>query len=118
MKKALYVLFVAIFLLSSCAVLDRTPSIYYNEEELSLEDITEMRHSVESPEETQPTLSLVPYSQAPTAVPVYWNANGNVWHLNTECGYLNRDGDIIFGSTEEAIKSGKVRVCSPCEKKK
>ena len=42
MKRALMALFVATFVFSSCSVLDRKPTIYYNEEELTLEEIAQM----------------------------------------------------------------------------
>ena len=118
MKRAMCAVFVAIFLFSSCTVLDRKPSIYYNEDELSLDEITEMRHSFETPDESHSELNLVPYRDGEIEAPVYWNKNSKVWHLNAKCGYLNSEGEIIFGSIDDAVINGKTKVCSLCDKKK
>lgn len=116
MKRVFCALFVATFVFSSCTLLDRTPSIYYNEEELSLGDITEMRHSFVEDESANQTAVLVPYDETYVDVAVYWTENGKVWHLTPRCGYLKSGSQIIYGSRENAEKCGKTRVCSSCEK--
>ena len=118
MKKLICALFVATFAFSSCAVLDRTPSIYYNESELSLEDITKMSEGLKEPIETMSLLRLVPYGDEQVVNAVYWTEKGGVWHLSKECSYLGEDSDVFYGSVENAIECGKARVCVPCDKKK
>ena len=118
MKKLICALFVATFAFSSCAVLDRMPSIYYNESELSLHDITKMSDDLVEPNETVSQLRLVPYSDEAVENSVYWTEKGSVWHLSPSCSYLGEDSDIFYGSVESATDCGKARVCMPCEKKK
>lgn len=115
MKRIFFALFVATFAFSSCALLDRTPSIYYNEEELSLGDITEMRYSFKEEEVVDEDYLLVPYGETYVENAVYWTKNGKVWHLTPKCGHLKSGGQIIYGSREDAEKCGKTRVCSSCE---
>ena len=118
MKRYLCVVFVTIFFFSSCTVLDRKSTIYYNESELSLGDVTEMRHMFDEQESTvQSKGELVPYNDTEVVFPVYWTKNGKVWHLTPECGYFTEGNEIIYGSKEDAIKCGKQRVCQLCEKK-
>ena len=117
MKRYLCAIFIISFVFSSCMVLDRKPTIYYNEEELSLEDITQMRQTFEEPELSEQNYeNLVPYSDKNVEIRVYWVKNGNVWHTSPECGYFNDDVEIIFGSEEDAIQCGKQRACRICGK--
>lgn len=116
MKRRLCALFVAAFVFSSCAVLDRTPTIYYNEEELSLGDITEMRHSFEKSEIEKETVELVPYDGEPGDGLVYWIESGQVWHLSYKCRHLSSESKVIYGSEENAVECGKSRACMTCSK--
>ena len=113
-KRLILTFFAGIFLLSSCTVLDRTPTIYYNESELSLADITNMRNDF--PEETQKSVNLIPYSENSVKDIVYWVENGSVWHLRTSCGYIKDGSDLFYGSEEDALLCGKEKVCSNCVK--
>jgi hypothetical protein len=47
--KTFFALFAVIVLFSSCSPLDRTATIYYNESEISIDDITAMREAFEDP---------------------------------------------------------------------
>ena len=117
MKRLICALFVATFAFSSCAVLDRTPSIYYNEDELSLYDITQMIESINEPLEAVSPLRLIPYGEETVENAVYWTEKGSVWHSSSSCSYLGKDSDIFYGSVENATECGKTRLCLPCEKK-
>ena len=117
MKRYLCAIFVVSFIFSSCTVLDRKSTIYYNEDELSLSDITEMRHVLEETEKIfNPKGKLVPYTDDEIESCVYWTKNGKVWHLTPECGYFTDGVEIIYGSEENAVECGKQRVCLLCEK--
>ena len=117
MKILICALFVATFTFSSCAVLDRTPSIYYNEDKLSLEQITEMERDFENPESETERAVLVPVGDVIPDIPVFWTKNGKVWHLTTECGHLSSESEIFYGSTHSAEQNGKTRVCVTCDKR-
>lgn len=119
MKRILCSLFVLSFVLSSCTLLDRSQTIYYNEVELSFQDITEMRYEFEENEPiTKETAELVAYGMSDTSSCVYWTENGSVWHLNADCGYMSNSKKIIYGSEAAAIECGKSKICSLCEKNK
>ena len=45
---------------------------------------------------------------------VYWVAGGSVWHLHSECPSLLRSREILQGTVQDAIESGKERVCKRC----
>ncbi len=47
---------------------------------------------------------------------LYWTSGGSVWHTRLSCGYLSKDGDVYYGTLEEAISAEKSRCCSACEK--
>ena len=118
MKRFFCVLFVASFVLSSCAVLDRRSTIYYNEKELSLDDITEMRYSFEEDPTSEKNAEFVPYGDVFSEECVYWTESGSVWHLTSDCGYLSGAEKIIYGSEADAVKLKKTRICSLCDKNK
>lgn len=46
---------------------------------------------------------------------VYWAAGGEVYHIDPNCSYLDRTGELVQGSVEEAAQAGKGRLCSLCE---
>jgi hypothetical protein len=58
-----------------------------------------------------PATTEVPTENAGTVV--YWTQNGEVWHLKQDCRYL-KNKTVLSGSPEDAITSGKKRVCSGC----
>ena len=118
MKKFICSLFVAVFVFSSCTVLDRSSDIYYNENKLSLDDITNMRHEFSEVEPSVKGINLIPYENAVSDEPVYWVDGGQVWHLKTECGYISDGSTVFYGSLENAVQCGKYRVCSSCENNK
>ena len=115
MKRLILSFLALIFLLSACTVLDRTSTIYYNESELSLADVTQMRQ--EFPEETEKTVNLIPCGEDDIENAVYWTKSGNVWHLQSDCGYVKNGSDLFYGSESDALSFGKERVCTSCSKK-
>ena len=114
MKRALMALFVATFVFSSCSVLDRKPTIYYNEEELTLEEIAQMAESFKNAESENATFSLIAYGDENVSTPFYWTEGGSVWHRSIECGHLRNTDKVFYGAEADAIKCGKQRACSSC----
>lgn len=47
--------------------------------------------------------------------PVYWTKSGSVWHTYEDCGSLKNSNNVFSGSVDEAIESGKKKLCSRCE---
>ena len=45
---------------------------------------------------------------------VYWVTGGSVWHRHSECPSLGRSREILQGTVQEAVESGKERVCKRC----
>ena len=112
--------FLAVLVLTSCSVLDRNAKITYNGEELSLSDVTEMRHDfpIETEKETEKReVTLVPYGAASFENAVYWVQNGEVWHISSDCGHIKSGSEVIYGTEKNAIECGKLRLCSSCSKK-
>lgn len=121
MKNAVILtVFLAVLLLSSCSVLDRNAKITYNGEELSLSDVTEMRHDFPI-EETEKTakreITLVPYGETSLENPVYWVKSGEVWHISSDCGHIRSGSEVMYGTEKNALEYGKLRLCLSCAKK-
>ena len=114
MKRALLALFVVTFVFSSCSVLDRKPTIYYNEEELTLEEIAQMAESFRSVDDEDTERSIIAYGDENMPSPVYWTEGGSVWHCNLDCRHLKTADKIFYGNENDAIKCGKSRSCSSC----
>ena len=47
---------------------------------------------------------------------VYWTSGGSVWHTSRECSYIKNSKNILSGTVDEAISSGKKQLCSSCQK--
>ena len=60
----------------------------------------------ESGQETQEDSSIV-----------YWTSSGTVWHTKRDCSHIRNSQNVISGTVEEAISSGKKQLCSSCQKK-
>ena len=115
MKRVFLSLLFAVLIFSSCSVLDRNASIYYNENELSLGDVTEMRHTFPIDEEETKNITLVPIGEADSDKVVYWINGGSVWHKTYTCGYIKDGSEVFYGSEEIAVENGKNAVCSACK---
>ena len=48
---------------------------------------------------------------------VYWTSSGTVWHTIRDCSHIRNSQNVISGTVEEAISSGKKQLCSSCQKK-
>ena len=48
---------------------------------------------------------------------VYWTSSGTVWHTKRDCSHIRNSQNVISGTVEEAISSGKKQLCSSCQKK-
>ena len=116
-KLGFLVLFVVIFSICSCSVLDRNAKITYNEEELSLDDVTAIGDSFGSESEPDRSVVIETYSEDFVDTPVYWTESGGVWHTNPDCRYLRNVDRIVCGSEENAVDEGKSRLCSGCKGK-
>lgn len=46
---------------------------------------------------------------------VYWAPGGSVYHAYDDCYHLDRTGELMVGSIDEAQAAGKERLCSACE---
>ena len=116
MKFAFLALLFAIITFSSCAVLDRSATIYYNEEELSLADVTEMRHIFDETENGLKSVTLIPCEEISADETVYWLKSGSVWHKTYECRYIKDGSEVFYGTKEKAAENGKINCCSACNK--
>ena len=48
---------------------------------------------------------------------VYWAPFGHVYHTHEDCGALNRSDTLTKGTVDQAIASGRTRLCSFCAKR-
>ncbi|MBE6684891.1 MAG: hypothetical protein E7592_04505 [Ruminococcaceae bacterium] len=49
---------------------------------------------------------------------VYWTKGGGVYHLYEDCSYIKSSSEILSGTLEEALETGKSGVCSRCQSRK
>ncbi|MBO4359030.1 MAG: hypothetical protein J5796_04435 [Erysipelotrichaceae bacterium] len=47
---------------------------------------------------------------------VYWSTFGRVYHTHDDCPHLNQSETLTYGTAEEAIAAGRVRLCKTCAK--
>lgn len=47
---------------------------------------------------------------------VYWTTFGKVYHTHDDCSHLNQSETLTYGTVEEAIAAGRVRLCKTCAK--
>lgn len=47
---------------------------------------------------------------------VYWTSGGTVWHTRRDCSYIKNSQNVLFGTVDEAMSSGKKKLCSSCQK--
>ena len=67
------------------------------------------------PETTEPPETATPITTADTdEALVYWTKNGEVWHTRSTCSSLAKSKEILSGTVEQAISSGKDRICKRC----
>ncbi len=68
--------------------------------------------------EPEPVINLVCFGEEEVEedLRLYWTSGGSVWHTRLMCGYLSKEGDIYYGTREQAVVDGKGRCCSACEK--
>ena len=111
------VLFVVIFSICSCSVLDRSAKITYNGEELSLDDLSFIGEGFGVDSEQQRNVVIEAYSDEAVDMPVYWTESGGVWHISLDCRCLRNVDKVICGSVENAVDEGKSRSCSGCSDK-
>ena len=91
--------------------------------ESETEKVTETEVKTESPteivteeitsEEAITTETEDPSNEASEIV--FWTEKGGVWHTSANCRYI-KNSEVISGTVNEAIESGKERLCSVCEK--
>lgn len=50
-------------------------------------------------------------------VSVYWTAYGKKYHTHEDCQHLDRSDELVMGSIEDAIESGRSTICKTCAKR-
>ncbi len=45
---------------------------------------------------------------------VYWTTFGKVYHTSSECSHINGKDNVDDGTVQEAIESGRTRMCKTC----
>lgn len=81
--------------------------------EIKTESLTEIVTEEITSEEAITTETEDPSNEASEIV--YWTEKGEVWHTSANCRYI-KNSEVISGTVNEAIESGKERLCSVCEK--
>ena len=49
---------------------------------------------------------------------VCWTAGGSVYHVYADCRYLKNVRSLYTGTSEQAVREGKEKLCSACEKRR
>ncbi len=105
-------------MLALCACGESGNTVIYNGRELSESEIQSMLHR-ETERETKPAATLTAYdgqTETPDEDSVYWTAGGSVFHVWSSCQHLNNK-KVYYGTVENAVSEGKLRVCSVCSQK-
>ena len=94
-----------------------SPETTSTPETTSAPETTSVPETTSAPETTTATITTsVPETTASIKQDqtVYWVQNGEVWHTTLECPSLSRSKNILSGSIDDAMASGKARVCKRC----
>ena len=112
---------VILFSTSSCAEKVVTNTEYYGGESMNAEILSHISESIfnemtsaaeETSSENTDEISLENHDGI-----YYWTDGGSVYHKWADCGHIKNSQDVKSGSRDEAILSGKEKLCSSCEKK-
>lgn len=72
-------------------------------------------NSVSNTVETTDTAGTTIESTEENPGVAFWTENGEVYHTKNTCGYL-KNKSYMTGTIQQAIESGKERLCSSCGK--
>ncbi len=84
--------------------------------ETESEAVKETVSETETETKTEITVELNSTEVEETENTVYWTEKGGVWHLTRDCRYIKNSTSVLSGTVEEAIESGKTKLCSACGK--
>ena len=112
---------VILFSASSCAEKVVTSTEYYGGESMNAEILSHISESIfnemtSAAEETS-SENIDEISSDNHDGIYYWTESGSVYHKWADCGHIKNSQDVKSGSRDEAILSGKEKLCSSCEKK-
>ena len=112
---------VILFSTSSCAEKVVTNTEYYGGESMNAEILSHISESIfnemtSAAEETSSENTDEISSDNHDGI-YYWTDGGSVYHKWADCGHIKNSQDVKSGSRDEAILSGKEKLCSSCEKK-
>ena len=112
---------VILFSTSSCAEKVVTNTEYYGGESMNAEILSHISESIfnemtSAAEETSSENTDEISSEHHDGI-YYWTDGGSVYHKWADCGHIKNSQDVKSGSRDEAILSGKEKLCSSCEKK-
>ena len=112
---------VILFSTSSCAEKVVTNTEYYGGESMNAEILSHISESIfnemtSAAEETSSENTDEISSENHDGI-YYWTDGGSVYHKWADCGHIKNSQDVKSGSRDEAILSGKEKLCSSCEKK-
>lgn len=83
--------------------------------EKQTETVVVESYTQSAPEQSTESESETLFSDEQSNI-VYWTKSGSVWHVTDQCHHLKKSKNIQSGSVEEAMESGKEKVCSSCGK--
>lgn len=138
MKKILVILLLAVCAFAILCGCEKETK-YYAGEKVSPDDITRYESEIftgeSKPKETAPEtepqsetalspentleLDLSEKSEDPVVATniYYWTPNGTRYHIFKDCGSLSRSKNILSGTIEEGMATGKSGLCKNCEKR-
>lgn len=92
------------------------PSGFVGGETLTPERLQEISASLFPPATEPESEAAVALSPELSAIEgnVYWTDGGSVLHIDQSCYHLDRSDAVHSGSVEEAVATGKTRLCATC----
>ena len=112
---------VMLFSASSCAEKVVTNTEYYGGESMNAEILSHISESIfnemtSAAEDTSSEDAVENSSENHDGI-YYWTEGGSVYHKWADCSHIKNSQEIKSGSRDEAILSGKEKLCSSCEKR-
>ncbi len=92
------------------------PSGFVGGETLTPERLQEISASLFPPATEPEVETAVAPSPELSAIEgtVYWTNGGSVLHIDESCYHLDRSDTVHSGSVEDAVATGKTRLCATC----
>ena len=110
---------ITVILSSSCALRVQENDEYYGGESMNaqiLSDIAESIFAEDYESESGYEDETISDKSEHDGV-YYWTDSGSVYHKWKNCGHIKNSKDLKSGTLDEAILSGKEKLCSSCDKK-